>query len=200
MILTVKAPDIVTFDVSDEWINEAIAMRQRRDQIYGNIYSETDTDLRWCGDLGEVVINHALGLCKKEQLEWFNGDNASGIGDFNFCGIDIDVKTVKRKVPIRPYYKAQITAKHTKTPVDWMIFTCYQFPVKKLHILGAMSKKEFLDKADYYGPGDKVHENYTIREGHEIYAVTISEMTPIRDFIRSAMKGNIAKAKEAIAA
>ena len=178
--------DIVTFDVSEIIINQAKAIRTARDLIYGNIFNEESTDLRWVGEVGEIIVNQALVMCSKEQTEWITQD-VTNRGDFNFCGVEIDVKTVKRQVPIRPYYKAQITAKHVNKPVDYLLFTCYEYPVKKLHILGVMKKDVFIGKAQYFGAGSKVHDNYTIRAGHEIYAITISEMTPFRDFLKDKM-------------
>lgn len=186
-IMAVKIEDIVTRDVTDEQILEAKKIRAERDEKYGNIYAEEDTDMRWVGDLGEIVINELFCMCKPEATQW-HLDDVTGRADFNFCQIELDVKTVKRQVPIKPYYKAQITAKHAKTPMDYLVFTCYEFPVKKLHVLGAMKKTDFLAAAEYFGEGDSVHSNYTIRKGHEIYNITISELTPFREFIHQAMK------------
>lgn len=179
--------DIVTFDVTDKAIQQAKDIRKERDKKYGNIFSEASTDMRWVGEIGEIVVNDALRMCRPEETEWLTTD-VTNRGDFSFCGIELEVKTVKRQVPIRPHYKAQITAKHAEKQVEHILFTCYEFPVKKLHILGVMTKDEFMARAEYFKAGDKVHENYTIRAGHEIYAVTISKMTPFREFLRVAMR------------
>jgi len=183
--------DIVTFDVSDEMIVEAKKIRAKRDEIYGNIYQDRDTDERWVGDLGEIVINHALMLCREYDTIWHNELQAAGNEDFTFCHLPLEVKTVKRKVPLRPHYKAQITARHIDSPADWLVFLSYEYPVKKMHVKGVMHKDAFKEKAEYYGAGDQVHSAYTIREGHEIYAVGIRDMMPFRKFLRDAMDGKL---------
>jgi hypothetical protein len=186
-IMPVIFNDIVTVDVTAEQIDFAKSMRKERDALYGNIYAEKPTDMRWVGDLGEIIVNNLFNMCRPKENEWHINDVLNK-PDFTFCGITIDVKTVKRKVPIQISYTAQITAKHINTPVEYLVFTSYEFTKNKLHILGAISKHEFIETADYYGAGDSVHKDYTIREGHEIYLMKISNMTPFRDFVRSAMR------------
>lgn len=183
--MSVTMRDIVTFEVSEEVISRAREIRAMRDSQYGNIYDEKSSDMRWVGEIGEIIINDALMLCNPDDTAWLT-DDVTNQGDFTFLGLDIDVKTVKRKVPMRTHYKAQITARHANKPIDYLLFTCYEYPKKKLHILGVMGKHEFLRRAEYFGAGAQVHQHYTIREGHEIYAITIKDMMPFRDFIRMA--------------
>jgi hypothetical protein len=189
--MTVKMSDIVTFDVSDAMIEQAKRMRNERDKIYGNIFKERESDLRWVGDLGEIVIDYALRQCRPKETIWHNQLHAAGDHDFTFCGLPLEVKTVKRKVPLRPHYKAQITARHMESPAPWLIFASYEFPQKKMHIKGVMHKIEFKQKAEYFEAGEKVHEHYTIADGHEIYAVGIRDMRPFREFLSQAMKGTL---------
>lgn len=175
--------DIVTFSVSDSDIQLAKSLRRQRDQIYGNIYEERPTDLRWVGEIGEIVVHRALMMMDMNETTWFTKE-AAGKSDFEFRGDSIDVKTVKRKVPMQMHYEAQITRSHTKTPCDTLLFTCYEYPRQLLHVLGTMSKDEFLDTAKLYRAGDSVHKHYTIREGHEILSVYVKQMTPFRDYLK----------------
>ena len=181
--MPVKTADIVTFNVTDEQIQQAINIRNERDSKYGNIFTEESTDMRYVGEIGEIIVNQALNMVSKENTIWHTEDVIKQ-PDFTFCGRTLDVKTVKRQVPIKPWYKAQITARHSETEMDDLLFTCYEVPKKQLHILGVMEKSEFLRLATYYGEGDFVHDDYQIRKGHEIYAIMISKMTPIREYLR----------------
>jgi hypothetical protein len=185
--MAVTMNDIVTFDVSEQLIQQAQTIRQQRDQRYGNIFSESSSDMRWVGEIGELITRDAMNLCNQDATVWLDQDVTSNC-DINFCGLGVEVKTVKRKVPMALHYKAQITARHANKAMDQLLFTCYEFPKRKLHILGAMTKEEFLQKAEYFKEGDQVHANYTIRPGHEIYSVMVSEMNPVREFLRSAMR------------
>lgn len=181
--MAVKSEDIVTFKVTDEMISQALEIRRERDSKYGNIYEEKSTDMRYVGEIGEIIVNNALNMVSREFTQWHT-EEVIKQPDFTFCGRTLDVKTVKRQVPIRPWYKAQITAKHADTPMDDILFACYEVPKKELHILGVMEKQEFLKKAQYFGEGEFVHANYQIRKNHEIYAIMISQMTPIREYLR----------------
>jgi len=58
------------------------------------------------------------------------------------------------------------------------IFLYYDYVNKSIWLLGGISKKKLLRYAKYYGPGDKVYENYTIRKGHEIYNIDFKYLTP----------------------
>ena len=184
--MSVNIKDIVTIDVSEEDINQAKEIRQERDNIFGNIYPESETDQRWSGDLGEIIVNKLFCMCRPLSTDWHLEDVA-GKPDFTFCGVTLDIKTVKRKVPMRTSYGAQITAKHIATPMDYIVFTCFEYPVNKLHVLGAIKKKDFIKQARYYGSGEKVHEYYTIRNGHEIYSIEISKLIPFRQFVRMCL-------------
>ena len=175
--------EFVRFDVSVNDINFAKQIRIKRDKIYKNVYKEKETDSRWIGDLGELKVNQALMLCNLEETDWLYETKVAGKCDLIFFGKSIDVKTVKRKVPMKLSYTAQITAKHAKSDVEYLVFACYETETKQVVVLGAMKKEEFLKESTYHGAGHKVHSNYTIRDGHEIYNIEVSKLMPFRDFI-----------------
>ena len=99
--------------IAPEHEERAKQMRAERDRQYGNIYAEAATDERWVGDLGEMVFNSWFKHEGIQGFEWVL-DDAAGAPDFvTALNIRIGVKTVKRKVPPREDYTAQITARHT---------------------------------------------------------------------------------------
>jgi hypothetical protein len=159
--------------VPDTWEAQAKQIREKRDQLYGNIYDEADTDMRWVGDLGEICFNYWLRENGLKGFAWHE-DNAAGKPDFTLAGKRIDVKTVKRKVPPKPEYTAQITAKHKDHPIDQLFFMSYEYEVRKLWLLGGISLYHFLKNARFYGSGEWVHRKYQIRPGHEIFNISIS--------------------------
>lgn len=169
---------ILNVPVSAE--KKAIEFRKRRDEQYGNIYPEEETDARWVGDLGEFVFKSFLtnqGV-SKNSYEWIL-DNAAGKADFIMMDKSkVDIKTVKRKVSVQPNYTAQITAQHITEDIQHYFFMSYQNNVRKMTLLGGISKKQFIKHAIYYGEGSKVHNNYTIRKGHEIYNIDVTKLTP----------------------
>jgi len=165
----------VFIDVSLDMENKAAGIREKRDEQYGNIYEETDTDIRWVGDLGEICFNTWLKNNNITNFDW-HLENTAGKPDFTINGTRIDVKTVKRKVPPRLDYTAQITAQHIHSPVDELFFCSYEYQIKRMWLLGGIEKSEFIKKAIFYKAGDKVHENYTIRKGHEIYNTALSHL------------------------
>lgn len=186
--------DFVLRKVDSSQISQARLIRQERDEKYGNLYTESSTDERWVGDLGEIVVNDLLKMCSESGTQWHTSD-VTGKPDFSFFDVTFDVKTVKRAVSIKSHYGAQISAKHLSTEMDYLVFCCYQTKTEELVVLGAIEKEKFKLIARYYGAGDKVHDHYTIREGHEIYAVRISDLIPFRDFVRDIIYRNRYKSK-----
>ena len=166
----------IVVDISEANERWAKAKRAERDQQYGNLYQEAITDERWVGDLGELVFDKWLKHHRVERYNWIL-EGAAGAPDFQLAsGIRIGVKTVKRQVSPRKGYTAQITARHTKEPIEHFFFMTYEIAKRRMWLLGGIDKQGFLDKAIYYPAGSQVHANYTIREGHEIYNIDIGEL------------------------
>lgn len=181
--MPVTMKDIVSFDVSENHIKEALAIRELRDKKFGNYFEVKDKDMRHCGEIGEIILNEQLIQAAGPYYTWHNEGKVNHEPDFTLFGRKFDLKTVKRAVSININYEAQVTAKQVHTPVDDYVFACFEVATRKLHVLGVMSKVKFINQARYFGPGDKVHANYTIREGHEIYNVYIKQLFPFRKYI-----------------
>ncbi|WP_206602940.1 hypothetical protein [Leptolyngbya ohadii] len=162
--------------VSEETITQAKSIRDGRDKQYRNIFREYTTDDRWVGEVGEICFKDWLAQSSSLPFEWIT-ENAAGKADFVANGKAIGVKTVKRKVPMKPDYTAQITARHAEESVDYFFFCCYEFPRQQLWLLGGLDKDSFLKKARYYSEGESVHPNYQIRPGHEIYNIQVDHLT-----------------------
>lgn len=166
----------VSVEVLEKYEVRAKAIRAERDRLYGNIYAESDTDQRWVGDLGEMVFNSWL---KHQGIKGFNWilDAAAGKPDFiTALNIRIGVKAVKRKVPPRMDYTAQITAQHAHEPIDHYFFMTYEINERRMWLLGGIDRERFLREARYYAAGEWVHPNYQIRPGHEIYNIEIEKL------------------------
>jgi len=176
----------LNFDITRNLEKQAEKIRKSRDEKYGNIYLELESDLRWVGDLVEICFNSWLKKSNILNYQW-HLDNAAGKPDFTINNRRIDVKTVKRKVPPLLNYTAQITAKHKDYPIDDLFFCSYEFQIKRMWFLGGITKKEFLDKSTYYKAGDKVHSNYTIRQGHEIYNAEIKILNEPDEWIKQLL-------------
>lgn len=159
---------------------KAMRLRLKRDAAYGNIFTEEKTDERWVGDLGEYVFKSFLSSrgVDKGNYHWILED-AAGKADFVMNdGSKLDVKTVKRKVQVQPNYTAQITAQHLSEDVHHYFFMSYQNVTRKMTLLGGITKEEFKKHAIYYGEGSRVHNNYIIRKGHEIFNISVAKLTP----------------------
>ncbi|EKO3907116.1 hypothetical protein GTU35_000128 [Vibrio fluvialis] len=157
--------------------------RKERDKLYGNIYYEEKSDERWGGDLGEFAFKSWLNSEGYSNYTWLLED-AAGRADFTMVDdVSIDVKTVKRKVEPRRGYTAQITAQHINEPTMHYFFMSYHYPQRVMWLLGGISKEDFKRDAIYYGQGDKVHEHYSIRAGHEIYNIDILKLLPPKKWL-----------------
>jgi len=173
----------IVLDVDEAHEKQAREFRAKRDRLYGNIYSERETDERWVGDLGEFAFKSWLNQKSNLQYEWIK-ENAAGKADFIINpNISVGVKTVKRQAEPKINYTAQITAKHAKEPTDYFFFLSYDFIKRQMWFLGGIGRQEFLNHARYHRAGEWVHSNYQIREGHEIYNGEIMKLTPPTDWL-----------------
>jgi hypothetical protein len=171
----------VTIDPKFERVAKQI--RAIRDEKYGNIFQETAEDERWVGDLGEIALNSWL---KHEGVTGFTWNRDDPIGNPDFLtdlGVSLDVKTVKRKGEPRMNYTAGITARHLEEKVDHFFFLSYELSARRMWFLGGIDRDTFRKFARYYGPGEKPHPDYTIREGHEIYNIELSRLVRPRDWL-----------------
>lgn len=175
-MLVTKTSDWIILDVPDAVEAHAKAMRTERDAQYKNIYQEANTDARWVGDLGEIMLNDWMAAEGLKNFNWLK-DNAAGKPDFiTEKQARIGAKTVKRQVTPRLDYTAQVTARHATEPADWFFFMNYVIDRKKLWLLGGIEAARFLQEATYYPAGAQVHQNYTIRAGHEIYNIELTKL------------------------
>ncbi|WP_299847591.1 hypothetical protein [uncultured Paracoccus sp.] len=173
----------ISLGIESKHEERAKRVRAARDRLYGNIYIEAATDERWVGDLGEITFNSWLNHMGIQGFKWVR-DNAAGQPDFvTALNIRIGVKTVKRKVPPREDYTAQITARHAEEPIDEFFFMTYEIAKRRMWLLGGIDRKRFLQVARYYGAGESVHDNYQVREGHEIYNIEIASLASPSEWI-----------------
>jgi hypothetical protein len=176
----------IPLTVTDALEQQAKEIRENRDMIFGNIYYEAESDIRWIGDLGELCFNQWLEQNQIIDYSW-EVEDVAGKPDFVINGKRVDVKTVKRRVPPKPNYTAQITARHKDHPIDELFFMSYEFKIKKMWLLGGISLINFLKVAKQYKAGDIVHSNYSIRQGHEIYNAEISLLHPPLTWLEEVM-------------
>jgi hypothetical protein len=177
---------VLITEANENWAKK---IRRDRDEQYGNIFEEVDSDERWVGDLGELVFNNWLKHHKVAGYSW-ELDRTAGAADFKLAtGERVGVKSVKRKLPPKKGYTAQITARHAGEPIEQFFFLTYEIAKRKMWLLGGIEKDRFLREAIYYSEGEKVHPNYTIRPGHEIYNIDIGELVVPDTWIGPAVVG-----------
>jgi hypothetical protein len=186
----------VVLPVKVAWIEQAKRMRETRDEAYRNVFVAKGTDERWVGELGEIVFQAWLDT-KKVPHEWFTDDPA-GRADFDVAGSSVGVKTVKRVVPVKTSFTAQITARHAQEPVEQFFFLSYHVPTRSMWLCGGISRARFLAEARYHGPGSRVHANYTIRPGHEIHNISISRLRSPDDWFERRNAGRLVDVAEPV--
>ncbi|PWC10033.1 hypothetical protein B4923_18040 [Brenneria roseae subsp. americana] len=175
--------------ISERHEERAKQIRAERDRQYGNIYTEAETDERWVGDLGEMAFNSWFKHEGIQNFQWIL-DDAAGQPDFvTELNTRIGVKTVKRKVPPRETYTAQITARHTEEPIDQFFFMSYELSKRRMWLLGGIKRTRFLQEARYYSAGEWVHKDYQIRQGHEIYNIEIEKLTQPKLWLEYVARG-----------
>lgn len=182
-----RGDGFVGIPVDGEVVEHAMSIRYQRDQRYKNIYQESDTDLRYVGEIGEIMFNHYLRNFRADLTKWLVEGKVTSEPDFLFAGKRIGVKTVKRAVRMRKEYLAQITARHIHEPVDFFFFCCYETGSQELVLLGGIDLADFEKKAKYCPAGTVVHKHYTVRENHEIYLIEAAALTPPDVFVKKVL-------------
>jgi len=173
--------DWISIEVGEVVLNRARALRALRDERYGNIFGEAASDMRWIGEVGEIIMAGWLAERHTAGAGWayyWATSKVCGEPDFWIGTSSVDVKTVKRASAMKPEYTAQVTARHTQEDVDYFFFTTYIVSERKLLLLGGIDRAQFLSSARYYGAGQWVHTYYQIRPGHEIYNIGVANLTP----------------------
>lgn len=181
---TVHENGWVSVSASVEAEQKAMRLRAQRDEQYGNIFDELETDCRWVGELGEAAFNAWLRRLGCANYEWIQ-DEAAGKPDFIVRGRTVGVKTVKRVVSPREDYTAQVSRRHANEPVDDFFFLSYDLPRRRMWLLGGIARPIFLGHADLLGPGARVHPGYTVRAGHWIYNGPINRLTTPNEWFDS---------------
>lgn len=154
----------------------AQAMRKERDARFGNIFPVANSDLRWTGDLGEMVFKSWLRHSGVQDFQWIT-DEVNGQPDFILpSGISVDIKTVKRKDAPKTHYAAGMTTRHMHEPVDSFFFMTYDLSSRCMWLIGGISRETFSQRSHHYKAGDHVHSNYVIRPGHEINNIDMAAL------------------------
>lgn len=175
----------ISLPIDIRFEEHAKRIRAERDSLYGNIFKEKETDLRWVGDLGEMVFKSWLSHQKIQNFQWIV-DEASGKPDFIIAGKHkVGIKTVKRKDDPKPSYAAGMTARHTTEPVDHFFFMTYVHTERRMWMVGGISREAFIHGSTHYKAGDYVHPHYQIRAGHEINNIDMRALTAPQVWLNS---------------
>lgn len=160
---------------------------ERNSKKYREVFQmDYGSPLKWVGELGELGLASYL-ISKKINGKWHRGNPIANT-DITVSDQKIDVKTVKRQVPMRPEYGVQISGISKLDTSDWFFFCCYEQKRDVLVLLGAITPKKFVESGKYYGSGEQVHPNYRIPKGHSIYNAAASVLIPTNSWLELISK------------
>lgn len=118
-----------------------VAQRGKFDGNYQNQFT---------GILGEAIVHEYIF----GELPQLKEGNDHGI-DMIYKGFTIDVKTMKRKGFIKPYFVHNFLTLQLKTKTDILIFNNYCEPKNIIQICGWIYKDELLQKGQLIKKGSK---------------------------------------------
>jgi len=174
------------FFVNDYMISEAKEINRKGDEFYKtNLYTEFSTDWRWVGFLGELVFDLMCYQLEVPRI-WLK-EKGAGKTDFTILDYSIGIKTVKRSVPMKLSYAAQISKRHATEPSTDYFFCCYEMETKRMIMLGGINRESYLSQADFFGEGEYVHQNYQIRKNHSIYNLEVSKLIRPVDWLKNIL-------------
>lgn len=165
--------------VTSSQIEQAKDIRKKRDALYGNHFLEKGTDLRWIGDLAEIVFDEYLDK-EGYDYHWHNDLKASNKPDFTINGITMDLKCLKRAMPMTEkhlHYTFGVTANQLKMNVDVYGFVNFVESQGLMQFIGCITKTRFLKESSDVKSGQQVHHAYQIRKNHQLLNIEASKLT-----------------------
>ena len=154
----------IVIPYSREIEEHARAIRHRRDQRYGNVFSVLPNDRRHYGDLGEMTFIHWLRKNRVQDFTW-NVASPSRNSDVTLHGREIDVKTCKSREEISQAFLV-LCSDHTldSSPANELFFCCCLYNDQKMLLLGGIPKDAFRKKATKQIPKAALQNGLTNRD------------------------------------
>jgi len=173
-------PGFVTFHCPPSAERRAQEMQAEDDAKYraDSPYQPASSDCPWMGKLGEMVFDRYMTILGIEHT-WLR-ENPLHQPDFIVPLGTVDCKTSKRQVPPKPEYTCGVSTRQLYRTVDWYFFMTYEVPARRMWLLGAIRKENFLCLGKPYAAGDAIHPGYVVRAGNEITNLPMAELaTPV---------------------
>lgn len=179
---------------SPETIAQAIAMRKERDGRNGyTAPHQGGRDIRWIGELAELAADgwfRRLATLNAIDAapDWIR-DNERGRPDFVAPRVGIDVKC-RRASLVLEHYTVGASDYHHGNPYAllWFVMLApHDFDASsglRMVCVGGLDADEFRRVATRASSGDRVHDNYAIRDGSTSqWLVRIADLWPPMEWI-----------------
>lgn len=118
----------------------------RRSYANGTVHKQVT------GLIGQTAIHDLFEVPRPQDH-----GQADGGEDFTFLDLAVDVKTMGRTVPAKPWHVNNFLAVQQRSPTDVLLFTSYNQPALVLTVCGWMPKDAFLEAATLYPAGSVRH-------------------------------------------
>lgn len=131
------------------------------------------------GIIGQSVIMDLFGLGLVDGETGFDGGT-----DIIYAGINIDVKTMGRTTPVRPFYVNNFIGLQLKLHCDVYIFCSLNKLNNVLTVCGWITKKDFLEKASFFPKGSMRtrSDGSTFRTFADLYEIENGELNDVDSF------------------
>ena len=134
-------------NVTEEQIQYATDMVERFN--FGQRgYGDGNKREQLTGILGQTVFADLVNDNRPNGETGFDGGK-----DFEINLKRVDIKTMTRKVPMRPYFVHNFVGYQKEYQVDYYIFASFNTKAKILTICGYVEKDEFFRLADFFPKG-----------------------------------------------
>jgi hypothetical protein len=176
----VKEKDWFIIKFSDYEIEEAKKIREEKDKNLGE--NRFNSETRWVGYLGEIAFRYWLRELGLKHTYWDFRDRKDK-RDFTLDSLEIDVKTIATNYYPKMHYScAVLSGQVTNEVVNTYVFVRYILPTNIAIVMGWLSKKEFLERADEKKKGTVTNSNFKVPA--DMLDVRINELRPLIDLDR----------------
>ena len=153
----------LTINVPQEWYEEAHAMRRARDEEFESDLFDGTFDKRAIGDLGEIAVNHWLGLYAPGEFEWLREEPA-GKPDFIVYGLGVEVKTQNGNVRWRSKYHVLVNHTQITGPGASFFFCYHEVPDRKIWLLGGISRALYRRSSTFHQAGTTTEDGLYVQD------------------------------------
>jgi hypothetical protein len=145
---------------------------------------ERTGDEPWIGAAAEMLLDWWLTAKHVPHRRIIDNDHEQP--DFRIRRVAASLKCSKRDSLIEPHFETGMKGFVVeKEPGVLFLFALYEIPTRTMIYPGGFWRYDFISRARYFGPGERVHAKFIVPRESNVYNVYLHEMVDLRSLLDS---------------